>query len=161
MGVEVEVDAGPAKENKGFCSELEAAAEGAEAVVDSAGLGGAPKLRPGLLPKRPPVVADVPEVVDEGSAGLPKPNVFDFVVSSAGLAPNRPEPPVLAPKVDPDGGGPAGVVEALPKLKRLLLPVVAGVTEPNRGAAEVVVDGVGPLSGVPNPEKTGFEPSLF
>ncbi len=62
---------------------------------------------------------------------------------------------MLAPNVEPDGGGPAGVVEAFPKLKALLVPLAAGVVEPNNEGADV--EGVEDLSGVPN-EKVGVEP---
>lgn len=63
---------------------------------------------------------------------------------------------MLAPNVEPDGGGPAGVVEAFPKPKALLVPLVAGVVEPNNDGADV--EGVEDLSGVPN-EKVGFVPT--
>jgi hypothetical protein len=63
---------------------------------------------------------------------------------------------VLALNVVPDGGGPAGVVEAFPKPNVLLVPLGAGVVEPNIDGADD--DGVEDLSGVPN-EKVGFEPS--
>lgn len=164
-----EADPGPANENKGFCSELEAFRAGVVAAVDSAGFEAAPKPKLGLAPpppKRPPADVDVADDGAELVAGLPKLNVADFCVSSAGFAaPNRPPPPVafvppvLAPRVEPDGGGPAGVVEALPKLKRLLVPVVAGVVDPNRDAPDAEVDGAPALSGVVNPANAGFEAS--
>lgn len=68
---------------------------------------------------------------------------------------------MLAPKAVVDGGGPAGVVEGLPKLKRPLPEAGAGVVEPKREGADVV--GVDDLSGVPNPPKRdlGASAGLF
>jgi hypothetical protein len=158
---------GPGKANPeelGFCSaDLRGVAPN-EGVVEacSAGLNAVPLA---AVPKLNPV--DFGSVVWAEvvvSAGLPPklkpppspdPNLAPL---SAGLDPKSPpldpaEPPVLAPKADVAGGGPAGVVE-LPKLKALVL---AGVVEPNSGAADVVAGLlVDDLSGVPNPEKTGL-----
>lgn len=124
--------------------------------MDSAGL---PKLNPpdaGLDPKRFPEAVDPPAGV---SVGLPKLKFCFFPASSAGFDPKRPAPPVLALKVELEGGGPAGVVEAFPKLKRLPEPLVAGVVEPNNAGADV--EGVDILSGVPNPGNAGFVVSLL
>lgn len=108
----------------------------------------------GLGPNRPPegaagAGADDTEV---RASGFVKLNGA-LAAPSAGFAPNRPPPPVLAPNVDPEGGGPAGVVDGFPKLKALFVPPVAGVVEPNSEGA--LVEGVDVLSGVPN-EKVGF-----
>jgi hypothetical protein len=160
-------------EKADFCSAPEVAVtEGVVVDVDSAGLnpGPPPKLNDdaagsagleGACPAAPPKL----KPVDLGSAGFnevctvlspklkPPPKVgAGFVPSSAGLAPKRfgVRPPVLVPKAEVAGGGPAGVVE-FPKLKAL---VVAGVVAPNSGGADVVA-GVpaGDLSGVPKPVK--------
>lgn len=95
------------------------------------------------------------------AAGLPKLKAGLWLDSCAGLGANKPAPPVLAPNEFVDGGGPAGVVEGLLKLKRPPPEVVAGVVEPNNEGAEVV--GVEDLSGVPKPEKRdlGASPLLF
>jgi len=117
----------------------------------AAGLG--PKRPPGtdvdcvLLNRLPPAVAGVVELKVGGAeeaVGCFEPKILP--------------PPVLAPKADVDGGGPAGVVEAFPKEKRLLVEAGPGVVAPNRDGPEV--DGVVEvLSGVPKPEKSGLPPS--
>lgn len=149
------------KENAGLGASEVVVDAGVEDGVVSAGFG-APKLKPpvaGLDPNRPlEGAADAGAGADgplAGASGFVKLNGV-LAVPSAGFAPKRPLPPVLAPNVEPEGGGPAGVVDGLPKLKALFVPPVAGVVDPNNEGA--LVDGVDVLSGVPN-EKVGFAPS--
>jgi hypothetical protein len=163
-GAEPEGGAGAPKENVGFCPAAPevAAAPGAGGAEDSAGFEGAPKLKPpeaGLEANKPPGAVVDSVAAEVVAAGFPKLKAEGFAASSAGFAPNRPAPPVLAPKAELEGGGPAGVVEGLPKLKTLPPPLAAGVVDPNKDGADV--EGVAVLSGVPKPPNAGFEPSLF
>lgn len=155
-----ELEAGGAKEKVGLGGSLldVVVFSAAGAGVDSAGFEGAPKLNPpdaGLEPKSPPEGAEDVAAGSVGAAGLPKLNEAGFAASSAGFAPKSPAPPVLAPNVELDGGGPAGVVDGLEKLKALLVPLAAGVPK-SEGADD---EGAAVLSGVPN-ENVGFEESV-
>lgn len=112
----------------------------------------------GFVQLKPPDVVLEPNKFPAGDgapvdavAGLGRLNAGVFAASSGGLGAKRlAPPPVLAPKVELLGGGPAGVVEVLVKLKRLLEPPAAGVVDPNNEGADV--DGVDVLSGVASPE---------
>jgi len=137
-----------------------------EGVAVSEALDGAPKLKgvpAGLDPNSPPGcvgAVDIASVV----AGFPKLKAGVWLVwldTCEGLGANKLAPPVLAPKAVVDGGGPAGVVEGLLKLKRPPAELVAGVVEPNNDGAEA--GGVEDLSGVPKPAKRdlGASPLFF
>lgn len=107
---------------------------------------GAPK-SPGDVPDC--VAADDAELFSAGFRKL-KPEGFVPSLSCAGLfpAPNMFVAPVLAPNPVELGGGPAGVVDGLPKEKGFEA-FAAGVVDPNDGV-DVVVG-----LGVPKPPKGG------
>lgn len=142
-GCWVDVGAGDA-ESVGLSTGLAAgklkAGVPAEFGFDAAGLG---------APNKPGDALDC-EAEMAFSVGFVKlkPDDLFAPLSCAGLFPKMFAAPVLAPKPAELGGGPAGVVEGLPKEKGLDA-LAAGVVEPNDGAD--VVAGFG----VPKPPLNG------